>query len=115
MLTPAQLQQALYCCSQERDARHAGKVPGPQAWNDTLIEALARELAEMSSARQQSEGDQEQLKHETWISTRQVAEMIGWGMRKIQRHSDKLGGRDIGGRLAFPLSVIRQHVEGTAA
>ena len=113
-LTEHDLHLLVFCTDEERKARKRGKTPGIQGWEDPLIQNLCDELAEMSRTRQPLDDDDPQWKHETWISTREVSDMTGWGMRRIQRHSDKLGARDIGGRLAFPLSVIREHVEGAA-
>ncbi|CQD07435.1 hypothetical protein BN000_01485 [Mycobacterium europaeum] len=113
-LTEDQLRKCLFCAVEERQARERGKPPGLARWNDDLIRALDAELA-LSRTRQCENAIQPHSKHEDWISAREVSEMTGWGLRRVQRHAAKLGARKIGGRLMFSESIIREHIEGSAA
>ena len=114
-LTPEQLRLAIFCAEQERLARHRGKPPGPQSWNDKLIQALATELAVASRPRQSEVVGLPCWNHDDDLSARQVAEMMSWTVRRVQRHADKLGARRVDGRLIFRASTIREHIEGQAA
>lgn len=115
MLSEDQLRKCLFCVVEERQARERGKPPGFARWNDELIQALADELAAMSRTRQSDNTDQPSSEHDNWISTRDVSNMTGWNIRRVQRHAAALGARRIGGRLMFPESMIREHIEGSAA
>jgi len=115
MLSEQELWWAMFCAVEERQARDRGKPPGLARWNDQLIEALRRELA-ASRSRQSSSTDQQHSKHDDeWISARQVGAMMCWNVRRVQRHAPALGRRKIDGRLVFRESIIREHIEGSAA
>lgn len=114
MLSEDQLRQCLFCAVEERRARERGKPPGLARWNDELIRALVDELA-LSRTRQSDNAIQPHSKYDDWISAREVSAMTGWNIRRVQRHAAALGARKIGGRLMFPASMIREHIEGSAA
>src|ERR1700677_2819790 len=113
--TEQQLRLLIYCTYQERLARHGGKVPGPQGWEDPLVQALCDELAEMSSKRQPLDDDLGQYtQEEQWIGAREGGQMTGWNIRKGQRHAVALGAQKISGRLVFPASAVLEHLGGAA-
>lgn len=115
-LTADQLQLAIFCAHEERQARHRGKPPGPQAWNDQLIEALCRELAALSASpsRQSEVVGLRELQREDSIGSGDAAVLLGWNLRRVQRHAGRLGGRRISGKLVFQRSTILEHCEGAA-
>jgi hypothetical protein len=115
MLTEDQLRKCLFCAVEERQARDRGKPPGLSRWNDELIQALYEELAALSRTRQSGDVDPPDSKHDNWLSAREVSEMTGWNIRRIQRQAAKFGARKVSGRLMFPASAIREHIEGSAA
>lgn len=116
MMSEAALWRARTCAIEARRARELGQVAGPIGWIDDTVAELDRELEDVSRVRQPDGGDLMQLPYDSeLLTTREVAEMIGWGMRRIQRHSDQLGARKVSGRLLFPTSVIREHIEGAQA
>jgi len=113
-LAPKWIQLAIFCADEERKARQAGKFPGYVRWIDELVDELCRELA--SRSRQPVDAQLPDLDQEQWISARQVAAMMpGRSVRWVQRHAGELGGRLVDGRLVFNASIIREHLEGSAA
>jgi hypothetical protein len=108
--TEQQLRLLIYCTDQERLARHAGKVPGPQGWEAPLIEALAAELA-VSASGQQNGGGEGQLSHENWIGSEQAAAILGWHVRTVRRRYADLDGRKVSGALVFRESTVREYSE----
>jgi hypothetical protein len=112
VLTERDLWRALTCAVEYRQARQRQSLPGPSRWVDETIEALAHAL-EVSRTRQSDSGNQQHLTHdEKWLTARQASTMIGWGIRRIQRHAHALGAQKIGGRLLFRESAIRENIEG---
>lgn len=114
-LAPKWIQLAIFAADEERKARQAGKFPGHERWNDELIEELSQELAKVSRSRQPARSGQSAWSHDELLSSRQVAEMIGRGQRWVQRHAVELGGIYVDGRPVFRASIIREHLEGSAA
>ncbi len=43
------------------------------------------------------------------IGTRQAAELLGWTIRRVQRHAADLDGTKVGGRLVFPAEAVKQY------
>jgi len=116
-LTEQQWRLVIFCLGEERQARLRGKTPGFQPWNDELIEAACRELAEMSRQRQSDDAAPSDLNrdNDSDLSSRQVAEMTGWHIRKVQRNRKKLGGQKIGTSLVFHERDVLEHIEGSTA
>ena len=109
--TEQQLRLLIYCTDQERLARNRGKVPGPQGWEDDLIEALAAELAVSPSGQQNGSGEG-QLSHEDqWIGSEQAAAILGWHIRTLRRRYADLDGRKVAGSLVFRESTVREYAE----
>jgi hypothetical protein len=107
-LTDVEVRQSFYCIGEELRARAAGKPPGPQPW---LVKLARRYWLEVSSTRQQFDGGRPELSHEddNPIGTVEAASILRWNIRKVQRRSDDLDGRKIGGRLVFSESAVREY------
>lgn len=111
-LTPRLLRLALYCASEELNARidpDNPKQPGPQPWNGELVRALELEVATaaMSGAGHESEAAGTESEYDAWISTAEAAEILGWHIRKVRRRAADLEARKVAGTLTFRESVVR--------
>lgn len=103
---------ALWCAAEELRARHAGKLPGVQPWNAELVRALELELA-VSSTRHESACSAEQSDYDDDdpIGTLDAARLLGWSMRRVQRHAGDLDGHAVGGRLVFQRTTVIEYRE----
>lgn len=110
-LTKDDLQQCLFAVIEQRAALHRGKLLCAAPRPDELIRKLFSELTELSPSRQSGDSDPQHLKHD-WISAREAAVMLDWGLRRVQRRAAKFGARKIGGRLLFPVAAVREHIAG---
>lgn len=112
MLSDREIRLALYCAGEELRARHAGKPPGPAQWLHSLVRALESELA-ASQLRQWPPFDGADSRHDdiVEIGTAEVARLLGWPRRKVQRRVQDLGGRLVAGRYLFSHNEIRQLAE----
>jgi hypothetical protein len=100
----------MYCCNEELTARRNGKIPGPQAWNHEVIRALQHAYT-LSQSRHESNCEKEELTHDDWIGSEQAAEILGWNVRKVQRHHRDLDGRKLGRAMRFRESVVREYLK----
>lgn len=111
MLNERHLQLLLYCCGQELAARRAGKKPGVQQWNSEVIRALELELAVTRT--RQSERERDSLSNHEHIDSRTAARILGWSLRRVQRHAADLDGHKIAsGAWLFPASVVYDYSAG---
>jgi hypothetical protein len=116
-LTPTEVRACLYAVAQFRRAAVMGgrRVPPSVA---ALADRLDRELRfGASPARHQSDSGPGQLEPERTdadqlIGTWQAAKLLGWTVRRVQRHRADLEGRLIGGRLVFRTNVVREYAQG---
>jgi hypothetical protein len=113
-LSERTLWRSLTCALEYRQARQRSNSPGRLDWIDQTVTELSTALAAVSPSRQSSKGDQEHLNgDEEQVGSREVAAMIGWNMRKVQRRADELGGdKRPDGRFVFRASAVREHIEG---
>jgi hypothetical protein len=58
--------------------------------------------------------DDPSSKQDSWIDSPEVAELLGWTIRKVQRHAANMGARLIGGRWLFRESAVMDYMEGLA-
>jgi hypothetical protein len=75
------------------------------------VRAFHRHLAnvvEVSSRRQSKELQQIEF-GVSKIGTRQVAALLGWGPRRVQRHVADLGGELVAGRLVFDERTVNDY------
>ena len=66
----------------------------------------------MSPPRQECEPRRSQLEAEELIDTTEVARMVGWSTRKVQRQASLLGGVRVAGVLVFRRGTILEHLDG---
>jgi hypothetical protein len=80
-----------------------------------LMERLDREIRwAVSPSRQSDHQAAGELNAENTvelIGTKLAAEILGWSVRKVQRHRADLGGRCVGGRLVFRANAVRAYRE----
>lgn len=77
------------------------------------LRAFQRRLAaavEVSSRRQSAAVVREEL-GVSRIGTRQAATLLGWGVRRTQRHASDLGGELVADRLTFDERTVREYAE----
>ncbi len=77
------------------------------------VRAFHRRLAaavEVSSRRQSAAVCREEL-GVSRIGTRQAAALLGWGVRRTQRHAADLGGELVADRLTFDERTVREYAE----
>ena len=86
--------------------------PGPPRWTADLIRLLRNEL-ELSRTRQPEDTDLQDSTHD--IGTREVAEMLGWHIRRVQRNYKQLGGVRVGNSFVFHRATVLEHLRGAAA
>jgi hypothetical protein len=65
---------------------------------------------EVSSRRQSAAAHREEL-GVSRIGTRQAAALLGWGVRRTQRHAADLGGELVADRLTFDERTVREYAE----
>jgi hypothetical protein len=114
-LDSGEVQAAYYAVSGFIRERCVGgrAVPGE-------VERLFRRLdhtVRMSRARHESgctADDAPPSDVDAWIGTRDVAQMLGWKVRRVQRHALQLGGQMSSGRLLFRESAVIEYSEGIA-
>jgi hypothetical protein len=111
MLTEVDLRRCLFAVIELRAAMQRGQFVGV-SWADEMIAKLTTELAR---ARQSRDGDLPPSDDEDWLTSREASAILGWPLRTVQRHADKLGAISNGGRYFFLASAIREHVEGISA
>lgn len=90
-----------------RDYAKAGR-PTPRQ-----VVALYRRIdqaCEVSSRRQLEVVRREEL-GESRVGSRQAAALLGWNVRRVQRHVADLGGEMVGDRLIFDERAVRQYAE----
>jgi hypothetical protein len=113
-LTPVETRAAMYAVAQYRRAAVMGgrRVPPSVA---ALADRLDREIRlGASPRRQQSDSATPQLEQENvveLIGTKLAAQLLGWTVRRVQRHRADLDGRIVGGRLVFRANVVRQYAQ----
>lgn len=70
-------------------------------------------FGEVSPTRHQSCSGSAELEHVELVGAKLAADILGWhgpaGLRRLQRHADKLGAEKIGGRLVFRADTIKHH------
>lgn len=66
-------------------------------------------FGEVSPSRHESITATEELGHVELIGTRLAAEILGWNLRRVQRHAADLDGRTVGGRLVFPAEAVKAY------
>lgn len=116
MLSERTLWRALTCALEYRQTRKRSGQLGRTDWIDQTIRELEQEIPEVSRERQTGTGDRPASKHEDrTLTSAQVANMIGWHIKKVQRRYEELGGEKAGRVLVFRESIIREHIEGCAA
>jgi hypothetical protein len=113
-LSEDDLRHCLFAVIEQRAALHRGKFIGPAPRPDELIRKLFSELAELSRPRHSERRDLPDLQHDRWLTSQEVAERIGWNVRRVQRRAPELGGELISGRLLFSAATIDEHLEGAA-
>ncbi|MDX1878217.1 hypothetical protein SBE55_10345 [Mycolicibacterium sp. 141076] len=112
MLNERHLELVLYCCGQELAARRAGKKPGVQQWNSEVIRAVELELA-VTRTRQSERARDSCSKYEHWIDSTVAAGILGWSLRRVQRHAADLDGHKIAsGAWLFPATVVYEYAAG---
>jgi hypothetical protein len=111
-MTPRLWRLALHCSVEELKARKAGKATGVMSWNAELVRALTFEV-EVSSTRQETCCGAPQLEHDDdeWIGAKRAAELLRWGLRRVERHHTDLDGRKKAGKWFFRESVVREYAE----
>ena len=105
-LTASEIRAAVYVLRRHQEsATHI--PPSVLALSDRLESAVLHGQA--SPWRQSEHTDSGNLERVEWIGTRIVAGILGWSMRRVQRHVADLGGVRMGesDRLFYP----RHHVE----
>lgn len=104
-LTAHEVRAAYYVtAAYRRSGRH---VPPSVA---ALCERLDREIRfGVSPTRHESDSAPSPLGNVEWIGTRLAAELLGWSLRRVQRHAADLDGRHVGGRLIFPRNSVEDY------
>ena len=83
-----------------------------QRWLRDLLRRIELDLA-VSRSRQEPDGDEQDLRHDEWIGSRQVAAILRWDIRRVQRQAADLEARKVAGKLVFRNSTVRKYAEGT--
>lgn len=80
-----------------------------------LYERLHRvvTVGEVSPTRQENRTDSSALEHVELIGTRLAAEILGWSVRRVQRHAADLDAVTVGTRLVFHADTVRQYRDAT--
>jgi hypothetical protein len=112
-LSDRHLRLVLHCAAEELQARRRGKPPGPRPWNFEVIRALENQLS-LTQSRQVDCEDAQDLRHENPIGAGEVARILGWPRRRVQRRAPELDGRLVAGRFLFDSNNIRQLAERMA-
>ena len=105
-LTAPELRAAVYVLRRHRESA-AHVPPSVLALSDRLELAVLH--GEASPWRQPEHTDSGDLVRVEWVGTKLAAGILGWSMRRVQRHVADLGGVRMGesDRLFYP----RHHVE----
>ncbi len=108
-LDDTETRQLLYCCAAELRARAQGKPPGVQPWLTRLVRRLEQEVA-LASSRQDDATDQPfwDGDDDEWLGSAQVARVLGWSLRTVQRRAADLDGQKVGGAWVFREDVVRE-------
>lgn len=48
-------------------------------------------------------------KSNAWLGTQLVSDMLGWNLRRVQRHAADLDGQLVSGRLVFPAASVEAY------
>jgi len=102
------LNETWYCATAEVVRRRRRGQPIPQ-WLAQFHATLHTEISGLTQPRHRGPeigGDKRQLKQDDLLSTEEVAELLNWSPRKVQRRKTDLGGRIVGRGLVFDRSVI---------
>lgn len=109
-LSQRHLRLALWCANQELLFRRTGqRLQRPVlSWNAELVKSLELEL---SSSRQDESDGVSLSDHEECIGigTVEAARILGWGIRRVQRHAADLEGRKVSGKFVFPEAAVRDY------
>ena len=103
-LTPTEIRAAVFLARRHR--RAGGAVPPSVAALSERLESAVRQ-GEASPWRQsQSIVLSHSNRGEELIGTRLAAAILGWGVRRVQRHAADLDGRRVGDRLVFRRAAV---------
>jgi len=105
-LTAGEIRAAVYVLRSHRESA-AHIYPSVAALSDRLESAVLH--GEASPWRQSQHRDPADLSRVEFIGSRIAAGILGWTVRRVQRHAADLGGRRIGDRLVYPRHAVEEY------
>lgn len=116
-LSPTEVRACVFAVAQfRRAAAMAGRRVPPSV--AALADRLDHELRfGVSPARQECDCAAGQLESTgehamEWIGTRMAAGILGWELRRVQRHAADLDGQLVGARWVFPRRSVDAYANG---
>jgi len=102
-LTPTEIRAAVFLARRHR--RAGGAVPPSVAALSERLESAVRQ-GEASPWRQSQPVTPPQSTCVEIIGSRLAAAILGWGVRRVQRHAADLDGHHVGDRLVFRRAAV---------
>lgn len=106
-LTPYEIRATVYVLRLFQQT--ATQVPPSVAALAERLETAVRQ-GDASPWRQSEQPSPTESEHDVeLISTAEAAHILGWTMRRVQRHAADLDGRRLGDRLAYPADRVHEY------